>query len=64
MTMFTRLPPNQIWVWTKKAEKLAEAKGYEARKAGTPAKVGQEVCGQFAPESWVDRGFVKAAPAS
>ena len=48
-----------IWVWTKKAELRAKELNLEPRLENTPAYMGYDKCGQFAPKAWVKSGYVK-----
>jgi len=59
-----RLPNNQIWVWTPKAEEFAKQfktdNPLDRRLAGTPAMYGCDELGQVAPKIWADKGYVEA----
>lgn len=48
-----------IWVWTAKAEQRANELGLDERKENTPAQLGFNKLGQYAPEAWVKDGYVK-----
>lgn len=52
-----------IWVWTRKAELRAKELGLEERKEGTPAYIGKDLLGQYAPSRWIELGYVKEAIA-
>ena len=65
MTGKIRIPDNQIWVWTEKAEQFARENfatdnPLDKRIAGTPATCGIDQLGQCAPSVWVARGHVVA----
>ena len=57
-----RLPDNQIWAWTDKAEQFAKQfksdNPLDRRLAGTPATYGYTELGQVAPAVWVEKGYV------
>ncbi|MCM0759587.1 hypothetical protein M7775_13595 [Sporomusa sphaeroides DSM 2875] len=59
-----RLPNNQTWVWTDKAEQHAKQfksdNPLDKRLAGTPATYGYTELGQDAPAVWVEKGYVEA----
>jgi len=50
---------NGIWVWTAKAEEKAKELNLEERKENIPAWLGYSLLGQFAPQKWVELGYVK-----
>jgi len=48
-----------IWVWTAKAEEKAKELNLEKRKENIPAWLGHSLLCQFAPQKWVELGYVK-----
>jgi len=48
-----------IWVWTAKAEATAKVLNLDERKENTPARLGYDLLGQYAPKRWLELGYVK-----